>query len=285
MSLRDGDCEVWIARTDLARTTRADATYAEPAHARTTHSGPSSAYGGTGSAYGGTGSAYAGLEHAGTSYPGLIGDLNEVERERLAAYRRTADRNRFVLGCAITRRVVGAYLGVDPADVPLDRTCQDCGKPHGKVRVAGDPLRLSVSHSGDLVLVAFHRSNEIGVDVEQVNPDLDTSTLASVVLAPEEVEALASVPSAERARAFTTYWTRKEAVLKATGDGMRVELSRLVISSPSSAAKVLRWRRFPAEHIHLQDIRLPDAGHVAALADLGPKAVPVVTRDAATILS
>lgn len=234
MSLRDGDCELWIARTTQA-------------------------------------------------VPGLTEDLNGVERDRLAAYRRTADRDRFALGCAITRRVVGAFLDVDPAKVELDRTCQDCGKPHGKVRVAGDPLRLSVSHSGDLVLVAFHLGSEIGVDVELVNPDLDGSALASVVLAPEEAEALAAVPAAERARAFTTYWTRKEAVLKATGDGMRAELPSLVISPPRSTARVLHWRRFPVEHIHLQDIDL-GAGHVAALADLGPEAVSIVKRDAATIL-
>lgn len=142
-------------------------------------------------------------------------------RDRLTAYRRQEDRDRFLLGCATVRRVVGALLGIAPGAVVLDRSCADCGRPHGKVRVvAPHPPELSVSHSGDVVLVAVHRGAPIGVDVERVDPDLDTASLSGFVLSPEEAEVVGSVPAADRTRAFTTYWTRKEAVLKATGDGL-----------------------------------------------------------------
>jgi 4'-phosphopantetheinyl transferase len=210
----------------------------------------------------------------------LLDELDPIERGRLTAYRRQEDRDRFLLGCVIVRRVVGAHLRIESTDVVLDRTCPDCARPHGKVGVvAADPPQVSVSHSGGLVLVAVHRTAAIGVDVERVDPDLDTAGLTDVVLAPEEAEELSSVPAADRARAFTTYWTRKEAVLKATGDGMRAELPGLVVSPPGRAAAVLRWQRHDAEgRIHLQDVGTV-AGHVAALANLGEQRVTTASYE------
>ncbi|WP_188191186.1 4'-phosphopantetheinyl transferase family protein [Nonomuraea sp. SYSU D8015] len=96
------------------------------------------------------------------------GLLDPVERRWKAKYRAAADRDRFVLGCAITRIVLGRHLGMPPADVPLRRDCPDCGRPHGKPRVPGDELHVSVSHSGRWVAVAITDVGRVGIDVERI---------------------------------------------------------------------------------------------------------------------
>jgi 4'-phosphopantetheinyl transferase len=155
-------------------------------------------------------------------------DLNPVELQRLKAYRRDEDKARFLLGCTIVRRLLATRLSLPAASIRLDRTCPDCGKPHGKVRADG--AELSVTHSGDLVGVAIS-DRPVGLDVEKVDPGIDVDGLAKISLADEEIASLAEDDATTRARAFTTYWTRKEAVLKATGDGLRKDL-RTITGQP-----------------------------------------------------
>src|SRR6202035_701333 len=83
--------------------------------------------------------------------PRLAGLLDHAERERWAAFRRDADRERFLFGCALAKTVIAARTGQQPARVSFDRTCRHCGKPHGKPAVRGDGPEFSVTHSGDLV--------------------------------------------------------------------------------------------------------------------------------------
>jgi 4'-phosphopantetheinyl transferase len=210
----------------------------------------------------------------------LVAELDAAERGRLAAYARQEDKDRFLLGCAVTRRVLGMHLMIPPADVRLDRTCEDCGRPHGKVRAR--EMELSVSHSGDLIAVAFHPSTPVGLDVEKVDPGIDADSLATVSLAEVEAKELAKYDPAARARAFTTYWTRKEAVVKATGDGMRADLRRVVVSPPGQPAALVEWPGY-AGSVQLVDL---DAGseYAAALAVLTADQVAVHSIDAAPLL-
>ena len=86
--------------------------------------------------------------------PALLVLLDPVERERWAAYRGDADRERFLVGCALAKTVTAACTGQRPAEVSFDRTCRQCGQPHGKPVVGRAGLEFSVAHSGDLVAVA-----------------------------------------------------------------------------------------------------------------------------------
>jgi 4'-phosphopantetheinyl transferase len=210
----------------------------------------------------------------------LVAELDAAERGRLAAYARQEDKDRFLLGCAVARRVLGIHLMIPPADVRLDRTCDDCGRPHGKVRVDG--MELSVSHSGDLIAVAFHPSTPVGLDVEKVDLSIDADSLATVSLAEVEAKELAKYEPEARARAFTTYWTRKEAIVKATGDGMRADLRHLVVSPPDQPARLMEWSRYDGR-VQLVDL---DAGsdYAAALAVLSDEPVTVHSIDAAPLL-
>jgi 4'-phosphopantetheinyl transferase len=216
--------------------------------------------------------------------PGLAEDLDASEQLRLAAYTREEDRARFLVGCAVVRRVLGIHLLLPPAKILLDRACSDCGRPHGKVQaIDAEGIQFSVSHSGDLIVVAFNSGTPVGVDVEQVDPAIEADSLAAVSLAEVETKDLTRYGPAERAQAFTTYWTRKEAVVKATGHGMRANLWDVVVSSPDRPAALLEWPGYDGP-IALTDLDA-GAGYTAALAVLSDRQPEVHSIDAGPLLS
>jgi 4'-phosphopantetheinyl transferase len=219
----------------------------------------------------------------------LSGLLDRVERGRWAAYRRDADRERFLVGCGLAKTVIAARTGQQPAEVSFDRTCRQCGKPHGKPAIRRSGLEFSVAHSGDLVAVAVATA-PVGVDVEQLEGrprELgggDPATLARLVLAAEEQAALAAVASSGRARAFLVAWTRKEAVTKAKGDGLRIPLSAVVVAPDATAPRLVAWP-YPQDprSVSLRDLNA-GPGYVAALAVLG-RCDTVRTGDGSALLA
>jgi 4'-phosphopantetheinyl transferase len=195
--------------------------------------------------------------------------LDEVERGRHARLQRQGDRTRFALGCALVRLAASGYLGYHPGHVPLTRSCPECGEPHGKPRIVdGSGLELSVSHSGDRVVVALRRSKAVGVDVEQVTTRLrEPEKLASFALSPRELASLLTLPPEQWRIAFLSHWTQKEAVLKATGEGLRVPLKRLEVSGHDDEPRLLAWMGRPdaVDSIRLYPL-CPGPDHVASLA-------------------
>ena len=137
----------------------------------------------------------------------LLELLDPTERARVQALERPADQGRSLLGAALLRVAVGEHLGVPPGEVVIDRTCADCGGPHGRPRVLGagaDAPQVSVSHSGLLVVVALSAEVPVGIDVQRVTDLADTAG------APDETGAQA--------------WVRREAAFKAGTDRPAVRL-------------------------------------------------------------
>ncbi|MCS5698038.1 4'-phosphopantetheinyl transferase superfamily protein [Cyanobium sp. FGCU-52] len=147
----------------------------------------------------------------------LAASLAPAERQRLEALRQLADRERFLRGRAALRLLLGAWLALPPAAVPIE------AGPHGKPHCPGGPP-FNVSHSGDLILLALHTSRPVGVDVEQARQDLDWRPVARRVLPPAEAEALERLAAGGEGRAaaegFLVAWCRLEAGLKARGLGL-----------------------------------------------------------------
>jgi 4'-phosphopantetheinyl transferase len=247
--------------------------------------------------------------------PRYLALLDETERRRWTAYRRDADRERFLTGCVLAKAVLARYAGLRPADVRFDRTCGQCGEPHGKPAfaggtvvdgtvvdgtvvdgtvpdgtVAGGALEHSVAHSGDLVAVAV-AGNPLGVDVEQLDGrshplggDGDPEALGRLVLSAAEQAALAAVPPPGRARAFLVAWTRKEAVTKATGDGLRAAFSEVVVAADAGPPRLVAWP-YPRDPRAVTLLDLDAApGYVAALAVLG-RCAAVAARDGSALLA
>ncbi|GAA3184218.1 MULTISPECIES: 4'-phosphopantetheinyl transferase family protein [Streptomyces] len=145
--------------------------------------------------------------------------LDARERRRAAALRRPADRVLYVAVHAELRRVLGGLLGMAPEAVELVRlACPGCGGPHGRPAVAGGAVHFSLAHGDGLALLGL-ASAPIGVDVERV-PAARVAADASAALHPAERAELARLAEHARPAAFARCWTRKEAYLKATGEGL-----------------------------------------------------------------
>ena len=159
----------------------------------------------------------------------------------------------------------------------MDRTCDRCGAQHGRPRVVGSGIELSVSHSGDLVLVAVSDGSPIGVDVEEITArgPVDHNRVAMRVCDPSERPHLGNL------RDFLVYWTRKEAVLKASGDGLRVPPAHVVVTPPDLPPAVLAWRGRPRLDCQMANLEL-GPGYVASLAVLtaAPITVTLLTDQA-----
>jgi 4'-phosphopantetheinyl transferase len=148
------------------------------------------------------------------------GPLDEQERSRAARLAFEADRQRFVAAHAILRHILSRYLCCAPEEVRYSYG------PQGKPALAcGGGLEFNMSHSGDLALYAVAGGLPVGVDVERVRPDVARELTAARFFTPAETDAILSLPESERARAFFTVWTRKEACLKATGRGLSAPLN------------------------------------------------------------
>ncbi|EID54980.1 4'-phosphopantetheinyl transferase family protein [Saccharomonospora xinjiangensis] len=163
--------------------------------------------------------------------------LTDAERHRYAAYRKVEDKRRFLTGRVLAKTVAGLRLGLRPEEVRFDATCSDCGKQHGPVRVPGAALRLSISHAGERVGVAATSGEPVGLDVEGTERGADDSLIGYALAEAEQ----ATLPPAspERAMAFFAFWTRKEALMKATGRGLRIPLKSLILSSADQPARLL----------------------------------------------
>ena len=173
---------------------------------------------------------------------------------------------------------------------PGTPACGQCGEPHGKPVIEGGAVEHSVAHSGDLVAVAVARM-PVGVDVEQLDGrphplggDGDPDALARLVLSAAERAVLAEVPAAGRARAFLVAWTRKEAVTKATGDGLRAAFSDVVVAADAGPPRLVSWPYERSVHsVSLLDLDAAP-GYVAALAVIG-RCEAVRARDGSALLA
>lgn len=200
--------------------------------------------------------------------------LDPAEQGRRAMLRRPADQARSTVAAALMRLVVGELTGTPPAMVTVDRHCAGCGRAHGKPRLPGTGVEVSVSHSADRILLAVTRAGPVGVDVEQIT-GADTSALAGLVLAAGE--------RVHRPRDFFVLWCRKESAVKATGDGLRVPLSEVAVGPADRPPVLLSYRgaRLAADMTDL-DI---GAGYAAAVTVLTEAPVRVLSRDATAILA
>jgi 4'-phosphopantetheinyl transferase len=205
--------------------------------------------------------------------------LHPAERERLPTLRREPDRERFATGRLLARAAIGQRTATAPADVLIDATCPRCGRQHGRPTTPG--AELSISHSGNLVAVALTRATPVGIDVESGDSlgAGDGSALWPQVLGATEADAIAALPPGRRRDALLAVWTRKEALLKASGDGLAIEMSTLEVSAPGRPPALLKGARgLPAPtEVTLRDFVVGDGYH-AALAVFAPEPVAVEER-------
>ncbi|MCC0804975.1 4'-phosphopantetheinyl transferase superfamily protein [Methylobacterium sp. W2] len=162
--------------------------------------------------------------------------LSDDETARASRFARDVDRWRFEASHAALRLVLGDRLGLDPRDLAFGAT--PSGKPYLAGKLSG-ACRFSLSHSGSRALIGLSSSAEIGIDVEEVRPMPDLLRIARAHFAREEIAALEALSPRDLTAAFFACWTRKEAVAKATGQGLSLPLDSFVVSVTPERAELL----------------------------------------------
>jgi 4'-phosphopantetheinyl transferase len=189
--------------------------------------------------------------------------LTPDEKDRADRLRFCNLRRSFVVTRGSLRCLLGRYLDIHPADIRLHYG------PKGKPSLASATgIGFNVTHSGDLAAFAFTRDCPIGIDLEQVHPVNEAQQIADRFFCPEEAADIMALPPSERQRAFFRCWTRKEAYIKATGDGLSTPLSQFRVAlEPNEPARFIHVShdRNAAKAWALHDLRVA-SNYVAALA-------------------
>lgn len=168
--------------------------------------------------------------------PACSGVLTAAERERAARFLFERDRARFIRSHTALRVILSGYTGIAPELVPL-RTAGG-GKPELDLGMDGG-WRFNLSHSGSAALVAVAYGREVGADIERIRHMEDGRGIASRFFAAGECTALEAVPAEIYDQAFFACWTRKEAFIKATGEGLGRGLGSFAV--PVDPAGVGPW--------------------------------------------
>ena len=204
------------------------------------------------------------LPVAAPAYAEFERTLDADERSRAARFRFARDRERFSIARGLLRSLLGRYCGIEPEEIRFSYGEQ--GKP--ELAVPAKQISFNLSHSGDMVVLAFTSCPAVGVDVERFRADLATRQIASRFFAEEEVEALFGLSPEAQFAGFFCCWTRKEAFIKARGEGLSLSLSDFAVSlDPRKRARLVHIRGdvAAAERWKLEDIAV-SSGYAAALA-------------------
>jgi 4'-phosphopantetheinyl transferase len=190
--------------------------------------------------------------------------LGAAERERAARFHFDRDRIRFLATRIALRKLLSLYLKKAPAQ--FDFHYGTNGKPflpHWR-----NEFYFNVAHSEEVALIALTRFAEVGIDVEKVRPLPDAQELVARFFSPREAAAFRALPGETQGGAFFNLWTRKEAWLKAVGEGIAHSLNLVEVSFlPGEPARLLNIAgdRATAVQWTLRDLA-PAGGYTAALA-------------------
>jgi 4'-phosphopantetheinyl transferase len=181
----------------------------------------------------------------------FLGYLSSAEKDRAARFLSPRDGHRFIVCRGILRELLGGYLCRPASDV-----CLEIG-PRGKPALhadAGMPdLRFNISNSQGLALYAFALGREVGIDIEKIRPEVAFEGIEDRYFSLRERQELRGLPEKLRAEGFFLCWTRKEAYVKARGDGLYLPLDSFDVSLTPGEPAVLnsqdrdRWSIYPLQ--------------------------------------
>jgi 4'-phosphopantetheinyl transferase len=192
--------------------------------------------------------------------------LSSMERSRADAFIHSSDRERFIIAHGVLRTLIGRYLGTPPASLQFSEIGR---KKPCLAGIYGDSgLQFNLSHSHGYALLAFTYQRQIGIDIEYARPMPDLEQIAARTFSSQENTQLKKLSPEERRAAFYRCWTRKEAFVKALGDGLYYPLDRFSVSISSESLNcLLQIEEHPTETLRWTILGLDAApGYEAALA-------------------
>ncbi|HFA51609.1 MAG TPA: 4'-phosphopantetheinyl transferase superfamily protein [Bacteroidetes bacterium] len=189
--------------------------------------------------------------------------LSDDEKQRANRFRFEKDKRRYIAGRAVLRNLLAQYLNKKPAEIHFRYGPQ--GKPFSE---NGLSLKFNLSNSAHLALIGFVLNDELGVDLEDAGREVETTLVAKHFFSKKETERLLALPAHQQQTAFYNCWTRKEAFIKAKGDGLSFPLDQFEVSlRPNEKAELLAtyWDEKEKEKWSLFSVA-PMDGFVGALA-------------------
>lgn len=208
----------------------------------------------------------ASLDRSAAVTAALEAVLAADECERAARFYRDRHRARYVVGRGLLRVLLGRYLGVPAQEIEF------AYGEHGKPFLGRPGPWFNLAHSGGEAVFAFSSGAEVGVDIE-LDDDRSHGRVAERFFSPAEIRTLRSLPSSLQPRAFLRCWTRKEAFIKARGDGLSLALDSFDVTlGPGEPPAVLRtaWSESEPAEWSVVDLSEPDGPVIAAAAGRHP---------------
>jgi 4'-phosphopantetheinyl transferase len=202
----------------------------------------------------------ANLELPESSIDELAAILSTDEKERADRFHRNRDRAAFIAARGILRTLLAGYLQSHPDGIQFSYS--DRGKPF----LADGSLQFNVSHSGGLALYAIANNRSVGIDIESIR-SIEVEQLAQRFFSDREYQQLCKLSDEQQSEAFFTYWTAKEAYLKATGEGL-IGLQQVEILWEGDSLSVQQLTPEDSPQFFLQRLH-PPPGYAAALAAEG----------------
>lgn len=192
--------------------------------------------------------------------------LDAEEQERAARFRFAHDRERFVIAHGVLRSLLGRYLDMPPALLTIARGV------YGKPIIHDTDLRFNLSDTKDALLIAFTKGQEIGADIETMARHVDHVAVSEHYFTPDEIRSihLAETTGTGKTR-FLELWTRKEAILKASGVGIMDDLRVLSVGDAYNSMKITHeaFVRDAAPAYHVATWHLGDQ-HIISVAGTAP---------------
>jgi 4'-phosphopantetheinyl transferase len=210
----------------------------------------------------------AGLDVPPETCARLFATLTADERARSARFQFERDRRRFIVARGVLRDLLGRYLQTSPGQIRF--VYNAFGKPDLGPEFASR-LKFNLSHSADVVLIAIATGANVGVDLEHIRELPDCAEIARRFFSATEVDYLSRLPGHLYPEAFFSCWTKKEAYLKACGEGMATRLKSVSVpltTDPADAPvdfHVASTDLVPAKRWSLYTLR-PAPGYAGALA-------------------
>jgi 4'-phosphopantetheinyl transferase len=177
---------------------------------------------------------------------GIGKTLSSDEKRRAKRFYFRKDQYRYIATRGVLRNILSLYVDSSPKDL---RFCySDYGKPYLSAELNPGQICFNQTHSRGLAVYAVTRSRKVGIDVEYMNQNIEGEKIAKKFFSPRENAMLRSVPEKNKKEAFFNCWTRKEAYVKARGEGLSIPLDQFDVSMfPGEPASLLNINDSPDE--------------------------------------
>jgi len=205
------------------------------------------------------------LDQLTQNIPTLLRLLPEDEQSRAQRFAFPTDRNHFIGAHGMLRLILSRYLALAPENLRFSYNSH--GKPFLNIEPGENPICFNLSHCHSIALYAITLGQQVGIDIERVRHNIDIRTIAKAYFSAYEYKSLCELPTEDQHEAFFRCWTRKEAYIKARGEGLSHPLDQFSVSlhpgdpaallqNDSDSSEIFRWALY-----HL----VPEVGYIGAL--------------------